>query len=565
MSYRSKLLATSALAFAGLAPVAALAQSIGYDSVDGADAGGDEPSSSHSRGHARGGRGGSSLEAYIEAGQIVTSELSPGNETLTYTRVAVGADVTVAGRNNAASASVRYERQIGYGRSVDGDAISGLVRGYAAVVPQVLRVDVGALATRTRTERNGAAVLSPFELGDGVTKVYSAYAGPTLSTHAGEVKVDGHYRIGYTKVESPDAIVATPAQSGADIFDKSTVHDAGIHFGTRPGVGLPIGIGAGAGYYREEISNLDQRIEDFSARGDITVPLSRDFALVGGVGYEDVEISSRDALRDANGIPVIANGRFVTGKSGPRVLAYDVSGLIWDAGVIWKPSRRTAFEAHVGRRYGTTSYYGSLAYAPNDRSSLNVSVYDNIAGFGGQLNRALAGLPAQFTAIRNPLGGDLTGCVSATEKGTCLTGALGSLRSSTFRARGVMASYNLAIGRITAGLAGGYDRRKFIAAPGTVLAAANGVIDENYWADAHLSGPIGQNAGYTVNLYANWFQSGTAFDSDQSAYGATLSYYHNLTNHLAARAAVGIQSVSRPDPFVDQTDGSALVGIRYTF
>ena len=125
--------------FRRLAPVAALAQSIGYDSVDGADAGGDEPSSSHSRGHARGGRGGSSLEAYIEAGEIVTSELSPGNETLTYTRVAVGADVTVAGRNNAASASVRYERQIGYGRLVDGDAISGLVRGYAAVVPQVLK------------------------------------------------------------------------------------------------------------------------------------------------------------------------------------------------------------------------------------------------------------------------------------------------------------------------------------------------------------------------------------------------------------------------------------------
>ena len=194
-----------------------------------------------------------------------------------------------------------------------------------------------------------------------------------------------------------------------------------------------------------------------------------------------------------------------------------------------------------------------------------MAVYDNVAGFGGQLNRALAGLPAQFTAIRNPISGGLTGCVSATEGGTCLSGALGSLRSATFRARGVAASYNLTFGRMSAGLSGGYDRRKFIAAPGTVLAIANGVIDENYWADAFLAGRVGQHGSYQVDVYANWFQTNSAFDDDGSAYGATLAYYHHLTDHLAARAAVGINSISRSEPLPDQTDGSALVGVRYTF
>ena len=111
-------------------------------------------------------------------------------------------------------------------------------------------------------------------------------------------------------------------------------------------------------------------------------------------------------------------------------------------GVMWRPSRRTALEAHVGKRYGSTSYYGTFAYAPNDRSSINIGVYDSISGFGGQMNRALAALPAEFVANRDPITGELAGCVDAVEKGTCLNGALGSVRSATFRGRGVTASYN---------------------------------------------------------------------------------------------------------------------------
>src|SRR5690606_39092115 len=122
-------------------------------------------------------------------------------------------------------------------------------------------------------------------------------------------------------------------------------------------------------------------------------------ALVGGVGYEDVEVSSRDAVRDADGIPIVgSDGRFVTDDSVPRRIAYEASGLIWDVGVMWRPSTRTALEAHVGRRYDSTTYYGTFAWAPNSRSSVNVAVYDTISGFGGLLNTALASLPTQFTA-----------------------------------------------------------------------------------------------------------------------------------------------------------------------
>ena len=139
------------------------------------------------------------------------------------------------------------------------------------------------------------------------------------------------------------------------------------------------------------------------------------------------------------------------------------------------------------------------------------------------------------------------------------------MRSATFRARGIGASYNLDLGRISAGIGAGYDRRKFIAAPGTVLAAANGVLDENIWLAAYLNGRIDRNSRYAVNLYANWFQSGATLDGNATALGASLAYYRNLTDRLTATAALGIDGISRAEPLDDQWAATALVGLRYTF
>lgn len=574
---RTRIAALSAFAALAL-PLAASAQSMDYGNVGSAGSdsagSGDAPGASKDdrggresggRGARRGGGGGRTVQItpYIEAGQLVTANLSPTDDVLTYSMVAAGVDANVVGRNNALSASVRYEHRFGWGRAEDGDLVTGIARGYTTVVPGV-QIEAGGLAARTSIEQNGVGALSQISDGNAVTNTYSVYAGPSVKTHAGDVAITGSYLIGYTKVDGDSGVAVTPGQ--ADVFDESVVQLANVRAGVAPGEVLPIGVGVGAGYYREDISNLDQRIEDFHARADATLPVTNTVALVGGIGYEDVEISGRDALRDGSGLPVVGpDGRYVVDKSSPRVLAYDVSGFIWDAGVIWRPSRRTAFEAHVGRRYGSTSYYGSFAYAPNARSALNISVYDNVAGFGGQLSRALRDLPTDFEAVRNPLTGNVGGCVSSLEGSNCLSGVLGSVRSATFRARGVMASYGVELGRLQAGIGGGYDRRKFIAAPGTILAASNGVIDQNYWVAAYLNGRIDQRSGFTTNLYANWFQTGTGQIGDATLVGANASYYRNLTGRLSANAALGIDGVNRDDTLDDVWSASALVGVRYSF
>ena len=312
-------------------------------------------------------------------------ELSPGDDTLTYTQLAAGVDAQLNGRNTGGSLSLRYERNIAWGNdSVDTDTLTGIARGYTAIVPRTLTLEAGALASSTRIDGSGGASFNPVDRDGTDSQIYSVYAGPNLTERVGDADITGTYRLGYTRIESDAAVTLAPGVDRLDVFDDSVTHDAKLRVATRPGEPLPVGLAVEGGYFQEDVSNLDQRVRDAYLRGEVTVPVTPTVALVGAVGYEDVEVSSRDALRTADGAPIVgADGRFVTDENAPRTLAYDVSGVIWDVGAIWRPSRRTALEAHVGRRYDSTTYYGNFTWQPDRRTNIGVSVYDSIDGFGG--------------------------------------------------------------------------------------------------------------------------------------------------------------------------------------
>ena len=249
-----------------------------------------------------------SVTPYIEFQQVVTTELSPGNETLTWSSVAVGADASIRNRNAEAGLAVRYERRFGWGSNAqDSDAVTGIARASVGVVPGTLYLEGGAMAARVGVQNNGSTV-SGSAFSPNATQIWSAYIGPSIRAKGGDVEVEGHYRFGYNKVSAPLAVPLAPGQAALDVYDEGTVHNAKIHFGTRAGVVLPIGLGIGAGWNREDVSNLDQRIDDRNVRADATLPLGPDLALVGGIGYEDVQVSHRDALIDTlTGLPVIGS------------------------------------------------------------------------------------------------------------------------------------------------------------------------------------------------------------------------------------------------------------------
>lgn len=504
------------------------------------------------------------VSPYLEAKQVFLADLDDGGDVLTYSTLAVGVIAGITERNAEAQVNVRYERLIGYSSRVrDRDNLSGLARGNARLGRNV-SVEAGAYASRARTDNRAATPGTFLGNQDNVSHVYSVYTGPTFAAQLDDVSVASSLRAGYTKVDNGRAPVLPTGQAAVPAFDDSVSYSAQASVAMQPGR-LPVGWAVSAGWNREDASQLDQRVDEKYLRADVTVPVSPTLALVGGVGYENVEVSERDVLRDASGAPIrTADGRFVVDPASPRLNAYDSDGLIWDAGVLWRPSRRTSLEARYGHRYGSDTYYGSFSYAPSERMGINVSVYDTISGFGGSLNRTLAGLPTQFNATRNPLSGDLGNCAFGTTGSACFGNALGSLRPVAFRSRGVSASMVTSAGGWDTGIAAGYNRQKYLSSALGALPKLEGLVDQNYYIAGYLGRDLDRRSRFETNVYGNLLDPGFALAPDIYSIGANAAYYRQIWRGLSAGAAVGIDSV-KPEDADGDVSASALLGLRYSF
>lgn len=501
---------------------------------------------------------------YLEVGQVLTADLKNGGDVLTYTTVAAGVDAAIVTNRAELAATVRYEHRFGWNGGVgDSDTISGLARGRIEVA-RGLNLEGGALATRTRADGQGAD--SGLFIGDAsnVANLYSVYAGPTLTRRIGALDLGAGYRFGYTKVDVDTPAILAPGSQPQDIFDSSTNHVAWASIGARPG-DLPFGWQVSGGYEREDASQLDQRFEGKYARADVTMPIGPTVALLGGVGYEDIEIGQRDPVLDANGVPVRdANGRFVTDKSTPRQLSFDTDGLIWDAGVMWQPSRRTSLTARVGRRYGDTIYTGSFAYRADHATTVQVGVYNGLSSLGRGVSGGLAALPTQFDPTRNPIGGNINPCVFGQQGGGCLANQLGNATSAQYRSRGVQATLSSRYGRWSYGVGLGYDQRKLLAPLLSPIGSLNGITDESYYLFLTAGRQLDADSDLSLSGYVNYFDNGAPGASDVQSAGLSAAYSRRFWRGLTGTAAASLNAFDQ-EGFNSQLIGSALVGLRYNF
>ncbi len=502
---------------------------------------------------------------YLEVSQAFFADLKNGGDVLTYTTITSGVDASVRTQRTEVQVNYRYDYRYSWNRNQgDQQVHSGIARARQIVVPNLLSLEAGAIATRTRVDIRGAAPNTLIGNPNNVTQLYSVYAGPSLATNFGELQVGANYRFGYTKVESRNRGVLAAGQPLLDVFDSSTSHVATATVGMGTGT-LPFAWTVSGGYEREDAKQLDQRFESKFVRGDVTVPVTETIAAVGGVGYEDIEASQRDALRDVNGAPVLdGNGRFQTDPNSPRQLSFDQSGLIWDTGVVWKPSRRTQAEFRVGRRYGSMTYTGSLSYQINEAMAFQAGLYDGVQTFGRQLNQSLAALPTQFTVARNPFGNQVAGCIySVAGNGGCLDAALQSVATGTYRSRGLNAVLSYQRGPMRAGIGGGYAQRKFFA-PNSAFFSTNGVSDQSYYLQAFIARQLDEISSIEASVYANLFNSGILGAPNVIGTGATAAYYRRFGSRFTGSAALGLYS-SRVDNVGSSLTGSALLGAKYEF
>jgi hypothetical protein len=340
---RKPLLKAALLVGISLSPLPAMAQQIDSEWSPAEDAygGGEVPASQESvpaKKRSRGGKRDSArveVVPYLEVQQVLVADLKDGGDVLTYSTVAAGVDASIATRRAEAQVSLRYERLIGYDDGVeDQDIITGLARGSVAL-SRNFSLEAGGVAARTRVDGRGAAPTNLVGNPDNLTQVYSVYGGPTFTAQAGELSINAAYRAGYTKVESKNSLVLPVGQQRFDQFDDSVAQLATASVGMQPGT-LPFGWAVSGSWEREDASQLDARFDGKYVRVDVTVPVTPTVALVGGVGYEDIEISERDALRDVNGNPIVgSNGRLLTDPNSPRLIAYQQDGF--GRGALWPP------------------------------------------------------------------------------------------------------------------------------------------------------------------------------------------------------------------------------------
>jgi uncharacterized protein (PEP-CTERM system associated) len=308
------------------------------------------------------------------------------------------------------------------------------------------------------------------------------------------------------------------------------------------------------------------------------LPITNEWALTGGLGYENIEISSRDPLVDATGSPVIDNnGRFVTDRTSPRRLSYETDGLFWDVGVMWRPSPRTSLSARAGRRYDTMTYTGSLSYQVSSHTGLNIGVYDSVDSFGRGLTDTLASLPTSYVTTPDPFGDQFGGCVFGAQgtgrtdsiatgtsgAGACMTPLLGAITTASFRSRGVVGVLSTSAGAWDLGLGLGYTNRKFLvprSGPASILANTN---DDIYFGQLTASRTLTQRSTLAANAYFDYFDSGLAGAPGVFGTGANTSYSYSF-GRFGATASVGVYTFDQ-DEFGSDVSGQALLGMRYSF
>ncbi|MEG3177586.1 hypothetical protein U1872_15200 [Sphingomonas sp. RB3P16] len=509
----------------------------------------------------------SRISPYIEIGQIVSADLT-NDDVLTYSTVAAGVNASVQTKRTQLQVSYRYERHFSYTKRVgDDDLHNGLARGSVSIAPN-LSVDAGLLATQTRTDIRGAAPIAQVGRRDNISQVFSGYVGPTYATHAGPVGLAASYRYGYTKADAPGNTGVPVGSPRLDVFDTSQSHTLNASAGVKAGEILPVGINVSGAYNRETAGQLDQKFDDKVVRADLVLPVVPTLAVTAGAGYEKLKITQKDALLDASGAPVVdRKGRFQTDPASPERIAYQTDGLIYDAGVIWRPSSRTTLQARVGRRYGGTTYLGSLSYAPSQSIAIQAGVYDSVQTFGGQLRTGLSGLPTAFLEQRALFSQQYGGCTFGAGGGVaggCLNGVFQSISTAAYRARGIDAVISATRGKLNIGFGGGYASRRFLA-PDQPSAAfsIDGVTDQSYYAQAFANLPLTSSSGINGTAVFNYYDSGIANSAGVTSAAATALYYHNF-GRIGTSASAGLYSFSQ-NGVADQVTATGQVGVRYQF
>jgi hypothetical protein len=507
------------------------------------------------------------IHPYLEVQQVFTADFSGHDQNaVTYTGLTGGLDAELDGKNVHGQIDYRYDRWFPlskhYGSS---DTHNGLARIDYEPTPD-LTLQAAAIAIRAQGAYGVRS--SAFLIGDqnNTNAIYAIDVGPHYSSHLGDLDISASYDFGWTK--STDGRGSYDLGPGLPVLQNNfatTSHTLLGGVGMRPFTdGLPIGWKVSGGYIRDDIHFLDARYVGTFARGDITLPVSDSLALTAGAGYETNRASQDALLTDAAGNAILDDERHLQADpSKPRLLSYDQDGLIWDVGVIWRPSARTYLEAHVGRRYGGINYYGQATYQISPTSSIQVVAYSDVQSFGRQLTSGINALPTSFNEMGTPFASPISLCVFGANGGAggCLP-ALVSANSNFYRSRGVYAVWSGTRGRWTYGVGITYDWRRYLQPTfGSDIFTFDGRHDQTAVVNGSLLRQLSEVSSITGSLLVAWTDSDVFGHYRYWTYGGAINYSRHFSRRLTGNASLAIGSASGET--TQDIGATGLLGLRY--
>jgi len=506
------------------------------------------------------------IQPYLEVQQVFSADLSGDNhDAVTYTGLAAGVDASVKSARAEGQLSYRYDHYSSWSRRFrDTDTHNGLASFAYQATPDI-SLHAAGIATRARGSLSLATPGLAFGNLNNTQQIYAIQAGPSYAHQFGDLDVKGDYRFGWTR--SDNGIGATDLGPGQPVLqnDFTTLsHTLDASVGMRPGVsGLPFGWTVSGGYEHDSIHFLDGRYSDKFGRVDIVYPLTHAVALEGGIGWEQGRATQAAILTDADGNAILDSHRNLqSDPSKPRLLAYDQDGLIWDVGVLWRPSPRTSLEVRGGQRYGDWVVTGRFSHKLTPQASLEVVAYDDVESFGRQLTSAIGALPTSFAPNDLAIPSPLSTCVFGANGGAggCLP-ALNSVNSNFYRSRGVYALLSGTRGRWTYGLGVQYDHRRYLAPDqgGDIISFA-GVHEQSVSVDGEIGRKLSPVSSVTLTALATWYDTDLLDVGWHSSYGVIGTYNREFSRRLLGSALLGISSGANTAATINSVGGNDVIG-----
>ena len=507
------------------------------------------------------------FSAGVDFQQIVENQFKGDGDDVTYSELSGNVGVQVKNCRIVASGSYRASYRIAEqgeaGKTFNQD---GVMRAQAILIQEWLTVDTGVIVTRSRVDPGGAAPQTNSAGAKNLTQTYSTFVQPTFTRRFGELGLNATYRYAYTKNEGTLASRGAAAPP-VNRFDDSIGHQGTVSVGMKKSE-LPFDWTASIEYARENASSLAKHTRSLNASGEVTVPLTRSLAFVSSGGYERIRISERPALLDPiTLLPVTDdNGRFIPDPTQPRVLTYEISGIIADAGVIWQPSRRTRFELRAGYRYDDLTVTGLIEWKFSDRTGMTFILSDRIESFGQSVAGGLAASPVEL---------NLTGSIDADSSyqnclfgkgagtGRCVGGALGQASASNYRERAGSLIFAHRMRRWNFSGSAGYSRRTYIDTPGTILSLA-GVVDQTFFGDLQMSGILTRKSGISFSFRGNLFKNGQVGQPNVTSGSFSTNYYRTFGRGIRLQANMTLDA-SKQDGITADVSGRAQLGLQYQF